>query len=157
MVGEGSQRQSRTSVRSRLPRLCLCPQRRDRTCCRRTCRSPEADRRRSVFKHRPPEERISRSTEDSRLVRSHLFSWSAQGGDTGGVRPCLAEAQDRNPRAVVGGERSPGCSQPLLANFLTLFEGFPTGFRQVFLVPCAKNDIWDQKKPTLRRVFRLDW
>ena len=45
------------TVGSRLARLRLCPQRRDRTRRRRTRRGPEAEQRRSLFEHRPPEGR----------------------------------------------------------------------------------------------------
>jgi adenylate cyclase len=52
-VEKGAQRQPRTMVRSRLPRLCICPKRRSRACGRRTCQRQESRRRRSFFKHRP--------------------------------------------------------------------------------------------------------
>src|SRR5262249_31945166 len=71
--------------------FCLCAQRRGRTRRRRTCRSPETGRRRPLFKHRSPEGWISRSTENPRLVRSHLFGGFAQGGDTGGMNGDLKE------------------------------------------------------------------
>ena len=80
-------------IPSQPPRLRLCPQRRDRTRRRRTRRSPEAERRRSFFEHRPPEGRsgcMVGGAEDPRAVRSHLFRRSAQGRDAGGMSARVA-------------------------------------------------------------------
>ena len=49
-------------------------------------RSSEAKRRRSFFKHRPPEsDRILRGAEGSCVVRNHLFRWSPQGRNAGPI------------------------------------------------------------------------
>ena len=44
-----------TPRRSRQPLICLCPRRRDRTCHRRTRRSPQVEQRRSIYEYRPLE------------------------------------------------------------------------------------------------------
>jgi TolB-like protein/Tfp pilus assembly protein PilF len=87
---KSAQRQSGSTVRSRPSRLCLWPQRRNRTRHRRTRRSPQIKRRRSFFKHRPPEGgQAAGSAEDPRLVRSHLFRRAAQSRHARGVNPDL--------------------------------------------------------------------
>jgi adenylate cyclase len=86
LARKGAQRDAGTSRTSRLPRLRLCPQRRDRTRRRRTCRSSETGRRRSFFKHRPREGlQTFGGAEDSRVVRNHIFRRSAQGRNAGGM------------------------------------------------------------------------
>jgi adenylate cyclase len=74
------------SASSRPSRFCLCPRRRGRTRRRRTRRSPEAERRRQLFEHRPyadgPLQKFH-GAEGPRLVRSHLRSRPTQGGGPG--------------------------------------------------------------------------
>ena len=66
-----------------------------RTRRRRTRRSPQAERRRSLFEHRPLEgRRIIRGAEDPRLVRSHLFRRPAQGRDAGGMTVTGSNRED---------------------------------------------------------------
>jgi TolB-like protein len=86
LAREGAHRQPGIVLRACLARLCLCPQRRDRTRRYRARHSPWAKRQRSVHKHRSLEGGRSRGiVECPKLVRSHLFRWSAQGRSAGGM------------------------------------------------------------------------
>ena len=106
LVGKGAQPHSRAVAHPRLARLCLWPQRRDRTRHRRAHRSPQVERRRSFFEPRP----IARSwrlrgggTADPGPARSHLFRWSAQGRDAGGVTsrsPQVEKSDDNIPHGT---------------------------------------------------------
>jgi TolB-like protein len=86
LVRKGPQRQSGTPIRSRLPRLCLRPDRQERTRRRGARRSPQASKQRSVFEPCP----VARGgelggAEDPRSVRNNLYRGSAQSWDTRGM------------------------------------------------------------------------
>ena len=79
LARKGAQRKSGITGRSRLPRLSLCPQRRNRTRCRRIRGSPAAQRQ-SLSDHRQPEGRpIFRGAEDPSSIRNHFFRRPPQG------------------------------------------------------------------------------
>src|SRR5258708_1278475 len=112
LAREGTQRPSGNT--SRLPRLRLFTKRRDLTRRGRTRRSPQAERRRLLFEHRPCEGRwahfrILGGAEGPRLGGKHLLRRVAQGRNVGGMTapasPALIRCVLPTPPGSAGGSR----------------------------------------------------